>query len=101
MAEGMPNRGAIRFRVVCIPSDQEVPNSMAKEVFISYSSVNADEANALCAAIEATGISCWIAPRDIAPGADWSECIIAGLHACPVFVLLLTEQSNASPQVQR
>jgi predicted ATPase/Tfp pilus assembly protein PilF len=74
---------------------------MAKDVFISYSSLNADKANAVCAALETAGIACWIAPRDIAPGADWSERIIAGLHECRVFVLVLTAQSNASPQVKR
>lgn len=74
---------------------------MTTEVFISYSSANKEIADAVCNALEARGISCWIAPRNILPGSDWSASIIGALNECRLFVLVLTEQSNRSPQVKR
>src|ERR1041385_385498 len=74
---------------------------MAHEVFISYSSANAAEAQAVCEALESQGIACWMAPRNIIPGADWSEAIIAALNTCRLLVLVLSEASNQSPQVKR
>ena len=51
---------------------------MAHDVFISYSTKDKPTADAACAALEAKGIRCWIAPRDILPGSDWGEAIIDG-----------------------
>jgi hypothetical protein len=74
---------------------------MPHDVFISYSSKDKPMADAICATLEAKRIRCWIAPRDIMPGQDWSEAIIDGLSAARVFVLLLSESSNNSEQVKR
>jgi hypothetical protein len=46
---------------------------MTHDVFISYSSLDKAVADAACAALEAYGIRCWIAPRDIVPGKEWGE----------------------------
>jgi hypothetical protein len=46
---------------------------MARDVFISYSSKDKPTADAVCATLEANGIRCWIAPRDVVPGSDWGE----------------------------
>ena len=45
-------------------------------LFISHA--NDDQAIALevCALLERQGIRCWIAPRDVAPGAVWDEAIV-------------------------
>jgi hypothetical protein len=58
-------------------------------------------ADAICAALEANGIRCWIAPRDILPGSDWGEAIIDAIHACRVMVLVFSGNSNASSQIKR
>ena len=42
---------------------------MDHEVFISYSSANIQTAQAICHALESNRIKCWMAPRDIRPGA--------------------------------
>ena len=42
---------------------------MAHDAFISYSSKDKTIADAVCARLEARGIRCWIAPRDVRPGA--------------------------------
>ena len=74
---------------------------MAHDVFISYSSKDKPTADAVCHALEADGVRCWIAPRDIAPGADWGEAILEGLTGAKVFVLVFSSNANASQQIKR
>jgi hypothetical protein len=74
---------------------------VAHDVFISHSSKDKPVGDAACAVLEQAGVRCWIAPRDILPGADWSESIIAAIDGCRVLVLLLSGNANASPQVKR
>lgn len=71
------------------------------DVFISYSNADKTTADAVCAALEADGIHCWIAPRDILPGLDWSEGIIDAINDCRVMVLVFSSSSNESQQVRR
>jgi ankyrin repeat protein len=74
---------------------------MAHDVFISYSSKDKSIADATCAVLEARGVRCWMAPRDILPGAEWGAAIIGAIAAAKVMVLIYTSSSNASPQVRR
>jgi predicted ATPase len=79
---------------------------MGYDVFLSHSSHDHAVAEAVCAALESGdggggGLHCWIAPRDIVPGADWSESIVAALHECPILVIVLSEHAGASVQVVR
>ena len=74
---------------------------MAPDVFISYSSQDSDAAQTVCKAIELAGMPCWIAPRDISPGREWSGEIIDALNACRAMVLIFSSHSNDSPQVIR
>ncbi|HLK24960.1 MAG TPA: TIR domain-containing protein [Caulobacteraceae bacterium] len=74
---------------------------MAHDVFISYSSKDKPAADAACARLEAEGIRCWIAPRDIVPGAEWAASIIKAIAEARVFVLLLSANANTSPQIPR
>ena len=70
-------------------------------VFISHSSRDKAAAVAVCHALEARGIRCWIASRDIQPGANWGEAILNAIGQCKVMVLLLSSSANASGQVLR
>src|SRR5262245_22419258 len=70
-------------------------------VFLSYSSKDKQWADAACAVLESYGIRCWIAPRDIPAASEWGASIIAGLDACRVMVLILSDNANRSPQVRR
>jgi len=72
-----------------------------KDVFISHSSRDKDVAFAACAKLEAAGIRCWIAPRDVSPGTDWAVAIVDGIYQCKAFVLIFTGNSNISGHVQR
>jgi len=74
---------------------------MAHDVFISYSSHDSPIANAVCDSLEGQSVQCWIAPRDIVPGLDWSDAIIDAIVDCKVFLLVLSKSSNESEQVKR
>jgi len=70
-------------------------------VFISHSSKDRPTADAICAHLESIGVNCWIAPRDIEPGATWTRGIMQGLEACRVLILVFSEHANNSDHVQR
>jgi len=71
---------------------------MTIDVFISHSSKDKLVADAICAGLEAKGIRCWIAPRDILPGDEWTKSIVNAISTCKVFLLVFTENSNNSSQ---
>lgn len=75
--------------------------NMSHDVFISHSSADKRAADAACALLEARGIKCWIAPRDIRPGSDWGESIITAIEQARIMLLLLSKQANVSPQIRR
>jgi hypothetical protein len=54
---------------------------IAHDIFIRYAAKDKATADALCATLEASGIGCRIAPRDILPGIDWGEAIIEASKA--------------------
>lgn len=74
---------------------------MAHDVFVSYCSQDKPIADAVCAALERQAIRCWMAPRDVLPGASWSEAIITALEQSRVLVVVFSAGANASPQVMR
>jgi tetratricopeptide (TPR) repeat protein len=71
------------------------------DVFISYSSQDAAVADAALAALEASSIRCWMAPRNIHPGEEWASAIPRAMTKCKAMVLLFTANANNSPQVRR
>ncbi|MCB9845528.1 MAG: toll/interleukin-1 receptor domain-containing protein [Phycisphaeraceae bacterium] len=71
------------------------------DVFISYASDDKPVADAVCAGLEAERIRCWIAPRDILPGADWLESIIDAINRARIVVLVFSTRANASAQIKR
>src|SRR5262249_44405637 len=74
------------------------PSVAPYDAFLSYSSKDKAVADAAVASLEARGLRCWIAPRDIVPGQEWSEAILAGLEQSRLMVLIFSANSNASPQ---
>ena len=67
--------------------------------FISHSSVDAVMAQELCRHLEALGVHCWIAPRDVRPGEPYAEEIVRGIEGCGSLILLATTSSVSSPNV--
>lgn len=74
---------------------------MAHEVFISYSAKDKAIADAVCLSLEAEGIACWIAPRNIAIGETWASAIGGAINDCRIMVLILSARSAASKDVAR
>ena len=76
--------------------------SMSHDIFICYSSRDKTVADAVCAVMEAEGVRCWIAPRDILPGADWGESIIDAINEARAMVLIFSSNANeAQSQIKR
>ncbi|MEQ1741640.1 MAG: toll/interleukin-1 receptor domain-containing protein [Candidatus Nitrotoga sp.] len=70
-------------------------------IFISFSTVDTLLAIELCQAIEARGVRCFFAPRDIPSGANFANEIVEAIARSSALVLLVSESSLASPHVRR
>jgi TolB-like protein len=81
-----------------LPSDAAAdPNR--RDAFVSYASQDAAVADAIVAAMERNGLRCWIAPRDVPPGALYADVIIRAINGTKVLVLVLSENAVSSPHV--
>ncbi|MCL2697480.1 MAG: toll/interleukin-1 receptor domain-containing protein [Oscillospiraceae bacterium] len=74
---------------------------MAHDVFISHSSKDKQAADAICHALEKSGVKCWIAPRDVSPGSEYAEELTKGIKYCKIFLLVFSKESNVSKPVSR
>jgi len=74
---------------------------MAYDVFLSHAFQDKFLADAVCHRLEQEGVRCWIAPRDITPGKEWSAEIVHAIRNCQVVVLVYSSATNDSPQVTR
>ncbi|MCQ2522940.1 MAG: toll/interleukin-1 receptor domain-containing protein [Lachnospiraceae bacterium] len=72
-----------------------------KDVFISFSSQNMDEAVRICDFLESSLYSCFLASRDITPGAEYASQLVEQLSGAKCLVLLLSVAANESPHVLR
>ena len=70
-------------------------------LLISYASQDAAVAERLCAALEAAGLRCWIAPRDVRAGESYAAAIVEAINSCRMLVLLLSQGAIDSPHVLR
>jgi hypothetical protein len=71
------------------------------EVFVSYSSADKRTADLMVATLERTGFRCWYAPRDITPGVEYADAILAALRVSRVVVVIVSRHSIESQQVLR
>lgn len=83
------------------------PEITGHRVFISYCneeslSHTSDKSTAdmICSALESQGIPCWIAPRNILPGADWMESITDAMDQTKIVVLVFSENTEKSKWVK-
>lgn len=74
---------------------------MGNHIFISHSSSDAKQAEALCGYLEKRNKKCFIAPRDIRSGHEYAEELLDGIDNSYVVILMLSEKSNTSPHVLR
>jgi len=89
--------------IIGLRRDQQVKQrtQMACDVFISHSVKDERVADAVVAKLEAESVSCWVAPRDVVPGADWGESIINAIESSRIMILIFSQNANASPQIKR
>jgi hypothetical protein len=74
---------------------------MIHDVFIRHSSADIKVADAICRALENNGVRCWIAPRNVMPGAEYAEEIMYGIENCTVFLLIFSKEANQSKPVSK
>jgi hypothetical protein len=79
------------------PESPKLPHA----VFISHSSDESPAAGGVCVALEAAGIHCWIAPRDVLAGRPYSVQITEAIRRAEILLLVLSQASNRSKQVLR
>ena len=79
---------------------EEVGDS-TPDVFVSYASLDSGIAETACEALEKAGVTCWIAPRDVTPGAFYGDEIVHAIDAAKAIVLILSQHAAASPHVLR
>jgi hypothetical protein len=73
----------------------------APGVFISYASHDAAVADTIVAALERAKILCWIAPRDVKPGARYADAIVRAINEASALVLVLSANAMGSDHVAR
>src|SRR5450759_600269 len=83
-----------------VPPSESAPNT-SRSVFLSYASHDADIANSICQFLESHGLSCWLAPRDVRPGTEYADAIVAAINDAKAVVLVLSGSAVASSHVGR
>lgn len=78
----------------------QVPKTSGR-IFISYASQDTAVAQRLCAALEAAGLPCWIAPRDVRAGESYAAAIVQAINSCRMLVLVLSKSAVESSHVLR
>jgi TolB-like protein len=81
--------------------DDEKASGSTPSVFISYASLDGAIAETACEALEKAGVTCWIAPRDVTPGAFYGDEIVHAIDAAKAIVLILSQNAATSPHVLR
>ena len=74
---------------------------MSFAVMISHSTKERPIADAICQRLEAAGFPCWIAPRNIPAGAEWTAAILEGIASSRMMVLVFSGNANDSKHVAR
>ena len=71
----------------------------SRDAFLSYASRDGEVAERLCHALEAGGITVWMAPRDVPAGANYADAIVRALNGCRTLVVVLSAHSVSSAHV--
>jgi TolB-like protein len=69
------------------------------DVFVSYASQDTGVANSLVESLEAQGLKCWIAPRDVKPGAQYADAIVRAINEAKGVVLVMSGSAVGSSHV--
>jgi hypothetical protein len=94
--QGVPTQPPVKITPSGTPS-LNIPH----DVFICYSNNDKPIADAICARLEARGIRCWIAPRDVLPGLPYQQALITAIDTSRILVIVFSSSANDSPHVLR
>jgi TolB-like protein len=80
---------------------QETSNQPAasSDVFVSYASQDAAVANSIVESLESQGLRCWMAPRDVKPGAQYADAIVRAINEAKAVVLVMSASAVVSSHV--
>jgi TolB-like protein/Tfp pilus assembly protein PilF len=71
------------------------------DVFVSYASQDAAVANSIVEHLEGHELKCWIAPRDVKPGAQYADAIVRAINDAKSVVLVMSGSAVGSSHVGR
>jgi TolB-like protein len=83
------------------PGPTDGAASTSARVFISYASHDAHVAQRVCSALEAVGLPCWMAPRDVTAGAQYADAIVRAINDAKAVVLVMSGSAVTSSHVAR
>jgi TIR domain len=81
--------------------DSPKQTTLGHDVFVSYASQDAAVAISIVEHLEGLGIECWIAPRDVKPGAQYADAIVRAINEAKAVVLVMSGSAVGSSHVAR
>ena len=81
--------------------DSANQTALGHDVFVSYASQDAAVANSIVENLEQHGLKCWIAPRDVKPGAQYADAIVRAIDGAKAVVLVMSGSAMGSSHVAR
>lgn len=79
--------------------DGTTPTRAAYDVFLSYTQKDVHIANEIREELAGSGMTCFMAEKDIRASGDWTEEIRGALHSSEIILLLLTQRSLGKPWI--
>lgn len=79
--------------------DDSQSNDASHDIFICYSTKDAQIAHEVCYALEQNDVKCWIAPRNIRSGFPYVDEIIDGINSAKLVVLINSTYADRSKYV--
>jgi TIR domain len=83
--------------------NQDPPSqtTLGSDVFVSYASQDIAVANSVVAGLEQLGHRCWMAPRDVKPGAQYADAIVRAINEATALVLVMSASAMMSSHVRK
>jgi hypothetical protein len=89
-----------RVQATPLPANRATTALGPHAIFVCHAHADYDTAMAACDKLEAAGVRCWIAPRDVGAGAYASQ-LVRAISSATAVLLMFTSKSNASEHVLR
>jgi hypothetical protein len=84
-----------------VTDDSAIKSTSGSDVFVSYASQDVAVANSVVEHLEGQGLKCWMAPRDVKPGAQYADAIVRAINDAKAVVLVMSGSAVVSSHVGR